>query len=324
MTTKDLTGQTFGRWTVFDRIDAPGAAKWKCRCRCGTERIVAARNLIAGVSNSCGCLTKERVREAVTVDYTGRRFGKLMVLEKGAASATGAPRWKCQCDCGNECLVLASSLRTRKRTSCGCDSRKGKHTTKDVSGQKFAMLTAMYPTGERGHNGSVMWHCRCDCGNEVDVALDRLKYSAVISCGCMREKCNQELQEKLTHVAGTSIDILRSNKVRADSTTGVKGVSVKRGKFRTSIVFQKKSYHLGTYTTIEAAAAVRKEAERVLHGTAVEFYEKWKKRAEEDPAWAEENPIQIRVERNEAGEFRVELLPEMMTEQTYDDENWNN
>ena len=314
MATKDLTGQTFGRWTVLERMEGAGAARWMCRCSCGTERIVAARNLIAGVSGSCGCLTRERVKEALSVDYTGRRFGKLLVLEKGEASATGAPRWKCLCDCGKECLVLASSLRTGKRTSCGCDSRKGKHMVKDVTGQKFAMLTALYPTGERGHNGSIIWHCRCDCGNEADIALDRLKYSDVISCGCMREKCDRELQEKLTHVAGTSIDILRSSKVRTDNKTGVKGVFIKRGKYAAAITFQQKSYYLGSYSTLEAAAMVRREAEAVLHRSAVQFYEKWKKHAEEDPIWAEENPIEIRVERDDAGEFRVELLPEMRQE----------
>jgi len=311
MATKNLAGRQFGRWNVIERANESGAARWKCRCSCGTERVVAVKNLIAGVSTSCGCYTKERVRESLSVDYAGQRFGKLLVLERAEAGKNGAARWKCRCDCGKECDVLAASLRSGKRTSCGCDSKKGKHRVKNVTGQKFAMLTALYPIVERGHNGSVMWHCRCDCGNEVDVALDRLKYSAVLSCGCMREKCNQELQEKLTHVAGTSIDAIRGSKVRADNKTGVKGVFMKRGRYAASITFQQKSYYLGSYTTLEAAAAVRKEAEKALHGVAVQFYEKWKQRIEAEPEWAEENPIEIRVEKDDAGEFRVEVLPEI-------------
>ena len=279
--------------------------------RCSTERVAEERNLIAGASTSCGCFTRERVRETQTIDYTGRRFGKLLVAGKAETGTNGAQRWKCQCDCGKECVVLASSLRTGKRTSCGCDSRKGKHTTKDVAGQKFAMLTALYPTEERSRNGSIIWHCRCDCGNEVDISLDKLKYSDVISCGCMREKCNQEIPEKLIRVAGTSIDALRSSKVRSDNKTGVKGVYIKRGKYAAAITFQQKSYYLGSYSTLEAASFIRKEAEALLHGAAVDFYEKWKNMAEADPEWAEANPIQIHVVRDGSGEFQVELLPEI-------------
>lgn len=311
MTTQDLTGRQFGRWTVIERVDEPGAAKWKCRCSCGTERVVAARNLISGASTSCGCYTKERVRERHFMDLTSQRFGKLLVLERAEAGANGASRWKCRCDCGKECVVLTASLRSGKRTSCGCDSKKGKHTVKDIAGQKFAMLTALYPTGERRHNGSIVWHCRCDCGNETDAALDRLKNGDIISCGCMRQKCGEELPDKLTHVAGTSIDAIRSPKIRSDNKTGVKGVIVKRGKFAASITFQQKSYYLGSYVTLEAAAAVRKEAETVLHGAAVQFYEKWKRRADDDPVWAEENPVEIHVKRDDAGEFSIELLPKL-------------
>lgn len=311
MATRNLSGQQFGRWSVIERANESGAARWKCRCSCGTERVVAAKNLIAGVSTSCGCFTKERVRESLSVDYAGQRFGKLLVLERAEAGVNGAARWKCRCDCGKKCDVLTASLRTGKRTSCGCDSQKGKHTAKDVTGQKFAMLTALHPTGERSQNGSIIWHCRCDCGNEADIALDRLKYSTAISCGCMREKCNQEISEKLVHVAGTSIDAIRSSKVRSDNKAGVKGVVMKRGKFAALITFQQKRYYLGSYTKLEAAAVVRKEAESVLYGAAVEFYEKWKQRAESEPEWAEENPIEIYVTQDKAGEFTVKLLPEM-------------
>ena len=311
MATKNLAGQQFGRWRVIERANESGAARWKCRCSCGTERVVAAKNLIAGVSTSCGCYTKERVRESLSVDYTGQRFGKLLVLERAEAGVNGVARWKCRCDCGNECAVPGTSLHSGRRTSCGCDSRKGKHTAKDVTGQKFGMLTALYPIGERSRNGSIIWHCRCDCGNEADVSLKRLKHSTVISCGCMREKCNQEISEKLVHVAGTSIDAIRSSKLRSDNKTGVKGVFMKRGRYAASIIFQQKNYYLGSYSTVEAAAAVRKEAEIVLHRATVQFYEKWKLRAEADPAWAEENPIEIHVEKDESGDFTVELLPEM-------------
>lgn len=53
----DLTGQTFGRWTVIER--APNRGRhvcWLCRCECGNTGIVISSNLTSGISRSCGCL----------------------------------------------------------------------------------------------------------------------------------------------------------------------------------------------------------------------------------------------------------------------------
>jgi len=141
------------------------------------------------------------------------------------------------------------------------------------------------------------------------VPLDRLKFGGVISCGCMREKHNAQIADRLIHVAGTSIDAIRSERVRTDNKTGVKGVFVKRGRYCASITFQQKTYYLGSFRTLEAAAMVRREAEEVLHKGALEQYEKWKRRADRDPEWAEMNPIEIHVAHSDGGNFSVELLP---------------
>ena len=159
MATKNLAGRQFGRWSVIERANESGAARWKCRCRCGTERVVAAKNLIAGVSTSCGCYTKERVRESLSVDYTGQRFGKLLVLERAEAGKNGAARWKCRCDCGKECEALQSALQNGRRADCGCESKRG-NTAKDVAGQRFGNIVAVEPTPGR-KNGYTMWRCGC-------------------------------------------------------------------------------------------------------------------------------------------------------------------
>lgn len=39
---------------------------WMCRCDCGQEKAVPGRCLRAGVSQSCGCLARERARETLT------------------------------------------------------------------------------------------------------------------------------------------------------------------------------------------------------------------------------------------------------------------
>lgn len=61
MAKKDLMGKVFGHWTVvaFDgkvRLTNDGKYQhmWKCRCACGTERIIDSRTL--RTADSCGCI----------------------------------------------------------------------------------------------------------------------------------------------------------------------------------------------------------------------------------------------------------------------------
>ena len=54
---------------------------------------------------------------------------------------------------------------------------------KDLTNQRFGKLTALYPTNKRQGN-HVIWHCRCDCGNEKDVAAPRLTMGLATCCGC--------------------------------------------------------------------------------------------------------------------------------------------
>ena len=50
----------FGRLTVIERAENKGHyVAWRCRCDCGTEKIVCGRALISGDTQSCGCFHKE-------------------------------------------------------------------------------------------------------------------------------------------------------------------------------------------------------------------------------------------------------------------------
>jgi hypothetical protein len=55
---------------------------------------------------------------------------------------------------------------------------------KDITGQKFGRLTALYPTEQRKSRYTV-WSCRCTCGNEKLVSVNHLLQGSVKSCGCM-------------------------------------------------------------------------------------------------------------------------------------------
>ena len=58
------------------------------------------------------------------VDLTGKRFGRLVVLEQAESHIDKKGRkirmWKCKCDCGNETIVRHGGLQRGTTTSCGC------------------------------------------------------------------------------------------------------------------------------------------------------------------------------------------------------------
>lgn len=67
MTSKiDLTGRTFGRWTVLSETPKPEGSKptmqsqWRCQCSCGKiKERVQYGGLVSGRSKSCGCYRSE-------------------------------------------------------------------------------------------------------------------------------------------------------------------------------------------------------------------------------------------------------------------------
>lgn len=63
----DLTNQRFGRLTVlgFAGRGKNGNALWNCRCDCGGEIVADGYLLRKGSTRSCGCLRRERGREAM-------------------------------------------------------------------------------------------------------------------------------------------------------------------------------------------------------------------------------------------------------------------
>lgn len=58
------------------------------------------------------------------IDLTGKRFGKLLVIERAEnyiqPNGGMIARWRCKCDCGNTKIVNTASLKRGKTKSCGC------------------------------------------------------------------------------------------------------------------------------------------------------------------------------------------------------------
>ena len=58
MTLSDLSGQTFGKLLVLERVPSPNKRMkqsfWRCRCECGTERVIPRTNLTSKNTKTCG------------------------------------------------------------------------------------------------------------------------------------------------------------------------------------------------------------------------------------------------------------------------------
>ena len=304
-------GQKIGRWTVLNDCQKgkKGTTKWLCRCDCGSERYVLERSLRSGRSTSCGSLRKEESYKALAHELTGQTFGDLTVLERSVVQrGSHGILWKCQCSCGTICDVPGTLLVRGHKTHCGCKTPKPTSYRADITGQRFGRLVALYPTENRNRKRSVIWHCKCDCGNEIDIAYCDLMYSNQQSCGCQKKEFYKQMNNLLTFVDGTELNIIKSEKIPSDNTTGYKGVYRHNGKYIAKIVFQKQVYHLGTFAKIEDAHEARKEAEEALFRSTVNNYARWQEKATTDPEWAKENPVKIFV-RKENGRLFTEFTP---------------
>lgn len=57
-------------------------------------------------------------------DLTGQKFHKLTVLNRAYPNTkSGSARWHCICDCGNECNVVGTHLKSGHTKSCGCNAK---------------------------------------------------------------------------------------------------------------------------------------------------------------------------------------------------------
>jgi hypothetical protein len=54
------------------------------------------------------------------IDMTGKKFGRLTVINRVEKRPNGRAFWHCECDCGNKLIVIGKDLRNGNTKSCGC------------------------------------------------------------------------------------------------------------------------------------------------------------------------------------------------------------
>ena len=130
-------------------------------------------------------------------ELIGKRYGHLTVIKDSGERKHRSVVWECLCDCGNIHKVSTNHL-TAGVQSCGKETCPYSRRYKDLTNQKFGLLTALYPTSMK--DGSHMyWMCKCDCGNAElkEVASNHLQKGSVQSCGCIKTSIGERNIEAL-------------------------------------------------------------------------------------------------------------------------------
>lgn len=218
---EDLTGQQFGFLTVLER--APGRPKgngklrtmWRCECECGSITDVAASHLKSRHNISCGCKKSEFTSKLKCEDMTGRRFGRLTVIQRAddyvRPNGRKDTQWVCECDCGNTTIKRSAYLKKSKCPSCGCRKKEVISDVKssDLSGQRFGMLTVLsysHTAYTSGGNPVRVYNCVCDCGREKLARSSSLLTGSVQSCGCHKFSSGERAVNNILEAFGVTYE----------------------------------------------------------------------------------------------------------------------
>lgn len=130
------------------------------------------------------------------LDITGKRFGKLVAIEKtkkpDRVKESSATYWLCQCDCGSVKKVRIDHLNNGKTRSCGCLKKDVRF--EDITGKKFNRWTVL-DHGGKDKYGKTVWECVCDCGTKRLITGTSLKRGDTKSCGCLRREVISQYED---------------------------------------------------------------------------------------------------------------------------------
>lgn len=135
---------------------------------------------------------------AKLIDLTGKRFGRLIVIERAIDKHYKKPMWKCQCDCGKIIITRGSVLTSGQSQSCGCLAAELK--LHDLTGKKFGKLTVLKRDEDhitqKGYK-VLYWICQCECGTIKSIRGSELVKGGVRSCGCSKGQWIKEAQKQM-------------------------------------------------------------------------------------------------------------------------------
>lgn len=74
-----------------------------------------------------------------TIDMTGQKFGRLMVIKQIDSEKCGQAKWLCKCECGTTKTIRGNHLRSGHIKSCGCLRKENASLTKHGHAKRHQM-----------------------------------------------------------------------------------------------------------------------------------------------------------------------------------------
>lgn len=265
----DLTGNTYGRWTVlgFDDNSPMGRYKWICRCECGTEKSVDRSSLKRGKSVSCGCFRGEIVSKLKMPNIIGKRYGKLKVVE-WKESKEDRNIWICTCDCGS--IVEKPTSYLKETSSCGCWNPNKTH------GMSGTRIYNIWEGMKRRCKGTSKFakEYYLDKGIEYDPRWEKFEnfyedmktgYSGDLTLD--RIDPNGDYCKENCRWVDRSVQAFNTIRQK-NNISGRTGVILesRSGKWVARIEYKCKVKHLGTFEEFSDAVRAREEAEILYFG----------------------------------------------------------
>lgn len=289
----DLTGKRFGRLVVIvqaeDYIypDGHRMSRWLCQCDCGNTIVVNSNSLTRGLTQSCGCIKKENL--------VGKQFGRLTVTKEVDPPETRKAKkmryWLCECNCGSNKPVVASTsdLNSCHVISCGCyakeqaGARLAEQNKKSAGRGKKSKITKFYK--ENGYaygytsNTNKKFYINLDdiplvdgytwYENDQGYIMSRIN-DTLVRLHRLLMNCPDEMD--VDHKNHNTYDNRKSNlrivtRTQNNMNKNVKGFcKLKNGKYRAYIGVNYETIHLGEFETIEDAIDARRQAEEKYFG----------------------------------------------------------
>lgn len=220
-------------------------------------------------------------------DYTGEKFGSLLLIERLNKYDGKTTYYKCLCDCGNECIKRGNSIVRKMVSSCGCNwHNRGTSANKVSFDDKFAYIEikgcdepAVIDKEDYKKVKDYHWN-----RNNLNYVLSKTKKEGREATSLHRLIMGIENKSgdiRIDHIDGNPLNNTKSNlricsqkencwnrKIKSTNTSGVTGVrrEHKGNTWHSEIMVNYKIINLGNYKNFEDAVKARKDAELKYYG----------------------------------------------------------
>ena len=271
-------------------------------------------NYVKGVNRYLDYIGRSDLRfnRGKAKDIAGKQFGYLTAIEPTGEKNRKDLVWRCICKCGTEVKYPATRLLTGNTLSCGC--MKGEHfkqVNKYIDGTSLRQSIdekILSSRAESGYTGvtrkrdkwkayikykgqNISLGCYSDLEDAVKARARGKELVRMDALGLLDfyeelhkddpERPNRDTVRKQREPL--KFEPMVENKlcaIRSNNTSGYPGVSKRRSKWAAKITYEKVTYQLGTFESIEEAIAVRQKAEQLLSVDPQQFQEKYRKKKE--------------------------------------------